>query len=262
MLETIVKIGGSAVSNRIKSNKTMGTGIEKLKNGLLALFLKSKCPLCDRPAEVDLCEYCQRQLLRCQVRTPTAFWQGELPVFVWGTYSGVLKRAIAALKYENQPQLARPLGHWLGKAWLKSPAASKVKKITVVPIPVHPKKLQQRGYNQAQLIAQSFCEFTGYKQQPLGLERIRATEAQFGLSAQERSQNIADAFIVGKSFQKTPPTSPVLIVDDIYTTGATVHSASQTLRQQGIQVYGVVAIATSKSFEKSQMHADYNSKFK
>jgi predicted amidophosphoribosyltransferase len=86
----------------------MGTGIQRLKNGLLALFLKSNCPLCDRPTPVELCEYCQRQLLGCQLKNPSHFWQEELPVFVWGNYTGVLKRAIAALKYENQPQLAVP----------------------------------------------------------------------------------------------------------------------------------------------------------
>lgn len=220
--------------------------MQKLKNGLLALFLKSNCPLCDRPAKVDLCEYCQRQLQRCQLPTPSEFWKGELPIFVWGNYSGILKRAIAALKYDNQPQLAHPLGHWLAQAWLQSPAITHSKKLTVVPIPLHSTKLQQRGYNQAELIAQSFCEITGYKQQPQGLERIRTTEAQFGLSAQAREQNLTDAFRVGKRLHKHPSHSPVLLVDDIYTTGATIRSAAQALQRQGILVYGVVAIATSK----------------
>jgi ComF family protein len=185
-------------------------------------------------------------LLGCQLKNPSDFWQEELPVFVWGNYTGVLKRAIAALKYENQPQLARPLGHWLGREWLKSPAATHAKKLLVVPIPLHPTKLQKRGFNQAELIAQSFCEITGYKKQQQGLERVRATEAQFSLSLPQREQNLADAFVVGKSLLQHPTASPVLLVDDIYTTGATVRSAAQSLRLQGIQVYGVIAIATSR----------------
>jgi ComF family protein len=231
----------------------MGTGIQRLKNGLLALFLKPNCPLCDRPTPVELCEYCQRQLLRCQLKNPSDFWQEELPVFVWGNYTGVLKRAIAALKYENQPQLARPLGHWLGREWLKSPAATHAKKLLVVPIPLHPTKLQKRGFNQAELIAQSFCEITGYKKQQQGLERVRATEAQFSLSLPQREQNLADAFVVGKSLLQYPSASPVLLVDDIYTTGATVRSAAQSLRRRGIQVYGVIAIATSKNKKLSNL---------
>jgi ComF family protein len=213
--------------------------------------LKSNCPLCNRPAELEFCQYCHRQLLRCQLANPSCFWEGELPAFIWGNYGGVLKRAIASLKYENQPQLARPLGYWLGKAWLESTIATRAKTLTVVPIPLHPAKLQQRGYNQARLIAQSFCEFTNYKEQPLGLERVRVTKAQFDLSVQEREHNLAEAFVVGKGLQANRTSSPVLLVDDIYTTGATVRAAAQTLKRQGIQVYGVVAIATSKSFTHS-----------
>lgn len=223
----------------------METALQQLKNGLLALFLKSNCPLCNRPAQRELCIFCQRQLQRCQLATPSALWTGELPVFVWAHYSGLVKRAIAALKYENQPQLARPLGQWLGQAWRTSSLSHRTQKLTVVPIPLHTAKLQQRGYNQAERISLSFCEVTGYPHQPLGLERIRVTEAQFGLSAQAREQNLASAFVLGKRFHTHPPNSPVLLVDDIYTTGATVRSAARLLQQQGIHVYGVVAIATS-----------------
>ncbi|MBW4649649.1 MAG: ComF family protein [Kastovskya adunca ATA6-11-RM4] len=218
----------------------------KLTTGLISLFLKSNCPLCDRPTAEVFCQYCDNQLKRCQLSNPSQFWQGELPLFVWGNYGGVLKRTLATLKYNNQPQLARPLGYWLGQAWRQSPAALATNKLIVIPIPLHSTKLQQRGYNQAERLAESFCQVTGYKQYPQGLERLRATEAQFNLTAQARSQNLTDAFVVSQRLSQRPPTSPVLLLDDIYTTGATVSSAAQTLRRQGIQVYGVVAIATSK----------------
>lgn len=224
----------------------MGTALQKLKNGFLTLFLKSNCPLCNRPTAVELCEYCQRQLLRCQLSNPNTLWREPLPVFAWGRYGGMLKQAIAALKYNDQPQLARPLGQWLAQAWLQSPAASKFSTLTIIPIPLHTTKLHQRGYNQAQLIAQRFGDCTGYKIQPQGLERIRATEAQFGLSVQAREQNLSYAFAVSKRLSQHPPASPVLLVDDIYTTGATVRSAAKVLQQQGISVCGVVAVGTSQ----------------
>ena len=222
----------------------MRIGIEKLKKEILNLFLKSNCPLCDRPTPLEFCEYCQRQLQRCQLKNPSYGWQGELPLFIWGNYGGVLKQAIAALKYENKPELARPLGHWLGESWLKSSIATKQKKLIVVPIPLHSSKLQQRGFNQAELIARSFCEYTGYQQQSLGLERIRATEAQFSLAPQQREENLANAFIVGKGFANKSA-SPVLLVDDIYTTGATVRAAAKAFRRRGIKVCGLVAVASS-----------------
>jgi predicted amidophosphoribosyltransferase len=74
---------------------------------------------------------------------------------------------------------------------------------------------------------------------------VRETEAQFGLSVSKREKNLAQAFAVGQEFRHRPPNVPVLLVDDIYTTGATARSAVQTLRQDGIVVLGLVAVATA-----------------
>ncbi|MDY6783550.1 MAG: ComF family protein [Cyanobacteriota bacterium] len=211
---------------------------------LLSLFLKSNCPLCDRATSELLCPACSRQLAKMQLSNCARRWPEELPAFAWGMYDGLLKRAIAALKYENHPELAQPLGFHLGKAWLDWPNSTSLKNATVVPIPMHPKKLQQRGFNQAELIGRSFCQYTRLKLQPSGLERARETEAMFGLSQRDRATNVAGAFILGKSFQRRLPRSPILLLDDIYTTGATARSAAQTLSQQGIEVLGIVAVAT------------------
>ncbi len=213
---------------------------------LLSLFLQSNCPLCERPADEHICKYCQRQLQRCQFKNSCQFWQGDLPVFVWGVYSGQLKRAIAALKYDGCSQLAELMGYCLGKAWLDSPLYGRAKKMTVVPIPLHPNKLKTRGFNQAELIARSFCQFTGYSLQPQGLERRRETQAMFGLSVTQREQNLKLAFSLGKGFHKRRPHSPVLLLDDIYTTGTTAREAAKRLLEAEIQVFGVAAIATSK----------------
>ena len=211
--------------------------------GLLNLFLQSNCPLCQRPTQSEFCQDCTRQLQRCQRQNPSYLWQGELPVFVWGVYGGTLKRAIAALKYENKPQIAQPLGYWLAQTWLNSKFASQP---IVVPIPLHTDRLHKRGYNQATLLAQSFCQITGLHLQQHGLERAHNTAAQFELSAREREKNLTNAFGLGSAFRRHRPTKPILILDDIYTTGATVNWAAQTLHDAGIIVYGVVAIASSK----------------
>lgn len=210
---------------------------------LLNLFLESNCPLCQRPAPQEFCQDCTRQLQRCQICQSTQVWKDPLPVFAWGIYGGTLKRAIAALKYQNQPQLARPLGSLLAQSWLNSQFASESP--VVVPVPLHINKQKQRGYNQAALLAQSFCDVTGLQLQQLGLERIRETESQFGLSRPEREKNLETAFQLGLGFRQQYPASPVLLLDDIFTTGATARSAMQTLSQSEIHVYGVVALATT-----------------
>ncbi|KJH71153.1 ComF family protein [Aliterella atlantica] len=210
---------------------------------LLNIFLKSNCPLCDRPTNAELCLDCTRQIQKCRLPSDRSFLKQEIPIFVWGNYHGTLKRAIAALKYDNQPQLARPLGTRLAQTWLQSQFARSG--LIVVPIPLHINKQKQRGYNQALLLAQSFCEVTGLKWQH-GLERQQDTEAQFKLSPLQREQNLAMAFKLSPKFCQHQPTNRVLLLDDIYTTGATARQAAQTLQQQGIAVYGMVAIATSQ----------------
>ncbi len=216
--------------------------------GLLNLFLESRCPLCDRSTTTEFCLDCTRQLQKCQLSHPHQLEQ-QLPIFAWGNYHGTLKRALCALKYENQPQIARPLGAWLAESWLKSPFATN--QVIVVPIPLHANKQKQRGYNQAELIAESFCTFTGLKLQPVGLIRQKDTEAQFNLSPQQRTQNLNMAFALGTEFCRQRPNIPVLLLDDIYTTGATASFAAKVLQQEGIVVGGMVAIATSQRHNKA-----------
>ncbi|NET36296.1 MAG: ComF family protein [Cyanothece sp. SIO1E1] len=221
-------------------------------NPILDFFLDANCPLCQRPTQQVLCLDCQQQIKYCQCSHPSQAWQGSLPIFAWGFYKGTLKRAITALKYEHQPQLARPLGHLLAQAWLDHAAAltplhSLNLPAIVVPIPLHINRQRQRGYNQALLLAESFCNVTQLPLRRQGLLRIQATEAQFRLSARAREQNLTGAFQVDPGFQRQcpPHQQPVLLLDDIYTSGATARSAAQTLRQQGISVCGMVTMALS-----------------
>ena len=201
--------------------------------------------MCGRSAEDVCCRDCYSSLKQCARKNSQQFIsQDKLPLLVWGNYGGKLKRAIAVLKYENHPELAEPLGQWLGETWLKSSQFGKYNKALVVPIPLHPKKMQQRGFNQAELIAKSFCRYTGLKFQPQGLTRVKETGAMFNLNLSQRQENLTDAFHLGKNFQPCLPSRPILLLDDIYTTGTTVKAATQTLQRQGIQVAGVLAVAT------------------
>ncbi len=207
----------------------------------LSLFLDSNCPLCQRSTAEEICADCVKQLQRCQLserdrlKTPS--------VYAWGAYGGALKRAISMMKYEGQPQIARPLGHALARSWLNSPFFAP--NLVVVPIPLHPHKQKERGYNQAALIAQAFSEITGLRIKESALARVRETQAQYILSPSERQRNLAEAFALTPEFRRHPTNIPILLVDDIYTTGATAISAIQTLEKSGISVHGVVAVAST-----------------
>jgi ComF family protein len=214
---------------------------------LLSLFLQSNCPLCDRGSIDTICEDCRRRLLALRWDNPSQYWQGEIPLFVWGSYGGQLKRSIAACKYENHPEIAESLGFWLGEAWRNSCLWQQYPQLIVVPIPLHQNRLQQRGFNQAEIIARGFCQVTRYSLKKQGLRRIRDTEAMFSLKTAERSENLRRAFVVGKDFRQNLPQSPILLVDDIYTTGTTVREAAQTLRQHCLQVAGVASVCSPRS---------------
>lgn len=190
------------------------------------------------------CPTCHCRLGQEQLADPGQFWASQA-LFAWGDYDGNLKRAIAVFKYANAPELATPLGQWLAQAWLAANLEPH-HRFTIVPIPLHPDKQRQRGYNQAELLARSFCQFTGDRLQPHGLVRMRATEAQFNLPAQQREQNLHQAFQVGPAFRDRSPQHPIILLDDIYTTGATVRAAMQVLRRQGISVRGVITVAKAK----------------
>lgn len=226
-------------------------------NNFLNLFLQSNCLLCQRPTPGEFCPDCTKQLQKCQHKDPAALWQQPIPVFGWGMYGGIVKRAIAVMKYENQPQIARPLGQWLGEAWLLSKVSKTVP--LVIPIPLHPHKQKKRGYNQAALIAKSFCQTTGLKLQINGLTRVQETKPQFDLLVSERETNLADAFAVGQELRRRRPHVPVLLVDDIYTTGATTRSAVKILNQHGIAVLGLVAVTTPlKVYKQITAEQTYN----
>ncbi len=217
--------------------------IERLRQQALNLFLKANCPLCDRTVERVLCRYCLRQLQDCQLPQPACYWQGDLPLFAWGKYEGAVKQAIGKLKYAGHRSIADLYGELLAQSWQQS-ALTLPTKLIVIPIPLHPEKLASRGFNQAEAIARQFCEVTGDRLD-LSLQRTRATVAQFGLSKTARQENVADAFALIASTQLKPGAT-VLLIDDIYTTGATVRSAANVLRARQIPVCGVAVVATGR----------------
>lgn len=214
----------------------------------LDLFLETKCPLCHRSTGAELCRDCQRQVQQCQFSSQEQGIQEQIPLFSWGCYGGALKQSIAALKYNHHPQVARPLGDWLGQAWMSSGVVrdgcnfGRSSRLVVVPIPMHADKLKQRGFNQADLLAEAFCQRTGLPLKRQGLVRVRATEAQFSLSPEAREKNLSQAFRVGQELL-TSPGKAVLLLDDIYTTGATARAAVQALQQQQISVRAIVTVA-------------------
>ena len=210
----------------------------------LSLWLKFPCPLCQRTAEDIVCQYCQKKLESYQLKNSQALWTRDLPVFAWGRYEGELKRAIATLKYHNHPEIGILLGKWLGKTWRKNNLIPPSQMLTIVPIPLHQTKLRSRGFNQAASLAKGFCQATGNYLELEALIRIKASKAMFGLNPAQRKENLANAFALNKNWQKSSRSRPILLVDDIYTTGTTIREAQRILHQHNLKVLGAIVVAT------------------
>lgn len=213
-------------------------------NRILSLFLKPNCPLCQRSAEDIFCQYCLHKLWNCQLKhNQEKLIQANFLLFSWGKYDRDLKRAIAVLKYQQKPEIGEILGRWLGQAWLSSGHQQKYPHLVVIPIPLHPEKMKIRGYNQAELIARGFCQITGYPLKNNLLSRTKNTEAMFGLNLAQRQDNIKQAFRINQGKQLIKASSPILMVDDIYTTGTTVSEIKRILAQNNLQTIGVATVS-------------------
>lgn len=219
---------------------------------LLSLFLASPCPLCQRSTPAILCPSCCRQVRQCQVTTPCDRSTTGLTIVTWGHYEGSLRQIIGSLKYAGRPEVAEFLGTELGQTWRDwvRPEAS-TGPVAIVPIPLHPTKLQQRGFNQADLLAQWFCRLTRLPLHSDVLQRVQVTQAQHSLSRLARQQNLAQAFAVDPKRAIALRQTTVWLLDDIFTTGATAQSAAQALRRSGITVAGICTVARAIAWNSS-----------
>ena len=148
-----------------------------------------------------------------------------------------LREAIHAFKYEGQPELAPLLARYLVAVYAEPPWATLPHPISaVVPVPLHEQRMAERGYNQAELLAQHFCQAVGLPLQPEWLARTRETRHQVGLGPSERHTNVVGAFSAGAEVAG----QRLLLVDDVYTTGATLRACAAALLAAGAAaVYGL-----------------------
>jgi ComF family protein len=148
-----------------------------------------------------------------------------------------LREAIHAFKYEAQPELAPLLARYLIAVYAEPPWSTLARAVTaIVPVPLHPQRLEERGYNQSELLAISLSGAVGLPLQSMWLERTRETRRQVGLGPSERHANVDGAFCATEAVAG----ESLLLIDDVYTTGSTLRAcADAALAAGAAAVYGL-----------------------
>ena len=212
----------------------------------------SRLPVCDacldgmEPIRGRLCAVCGERLFtpdgdplcgRCRTNAPS-----YARALAYGSYDGGLRELIHLLKYEQVRPAACVLGRMLAE--VIDGFGGEFRSAVVVPVPLHRGKLRQRGFNQAEEIARSALQNLNRSELTLGsgvLQRRRATESQTGLSDHQRQQNVRGAFAV--ALPEAIADKDVLLVDDVFTTGATASECARVLRRTGADRVFVATVA-------------------
>ena len=237
-----------------------------LGEGLISLLLAADCGVCQHPLEpsnitfvcidcwskikwlkAPYCSKCSRPLSSTFKSIPT-FLCPECRrqnvyfnrAFIPTLYEGVMKKVIHLLKYNKKTGIMRTLEKII-RSYFNCLNSSFPCLDLVVPIPLHRKKLRERGFNQAELIAKVVAKHLQVRLTKGNLKRTKATITQTSLDREERRRNLREAFTVKNrdEFQA----KNVLLVDDVYTTGTTIKEAAKVLKEAGVREVYVFALA-------------------
>lgn len=237
-------------------------------NGLLDLIYPPRCLLCGAGMEAGaLCEACIRGFTpihgpfcdRCGGLREAGqaicegCEKGPEPTFAWsqamGQYGGTLRHAIHRFKYDGKTALAHPLGVALARSLddpftplLTSTSGEPLTFDAVVPVPLHPSRLRQRGFNQAERLARVVARERNWTLDAQGVWRTRRTHSQVRMEGREgRHDNVRGAFAC-RPLQRYAGKS-VLIIDDVLTTGSTMSEVARVVRDTGASRVCIIALA-------------------
>ncbi|WP_082374325.1 ComF family protein [Ardenticatena maritima] len=229
--------------------------LQRVVATLLDLLFPPACAVC-RTIGTPLCPNCLSQWhFFAEPRCPrcdeslTPRHTCALPpaldhLLVVGPHTGNARRAVHALKYRRQRDVAEPLGVLMAFRV----TALGFQPDLVVPVPIPPRRLAERGYNQAALLAHVVAREIGAPSVE-ALTRTRETPPQVGLSRRERLRNVAGAFAIAGDTALSLEGRRVLLVDDVCTTGATMSACAEVFRACGAAM--VVGVVLSRSLPPS-----------
>lgn len=242
-------------------HRRLATGLRRAGSVLLNLAYPPVCLRCDAPTATSntLCSHCFNGLRPitaplCPVLgLPFSVFLGpdarsaeaiaDPPPFERArsavVYDEIARTLVSRLKYGDRPELALFCARLMAGAghelWSDAPI--------LVPVPLHPARQRERRYNQSAELAQHLGRLTGLAVDQGLVRRSRKTRQQVGLSGDGRQRNVAGAFAVAPDILVRTRGRRVVLVDDVYTTGATTKAVTRTLQRAGVEAVDVVTFA-------------------
>jgi ComF family protein len=230
-------------------------------NKLIELLLPAQCLVCALKSNNKLiCLYCEKKILlertyckHCALSLiKNADYCGDClkknnffhHIHALGDYKKPLSLLIKQLKYQQQLIAGELLASLLIKSVLSRYSKQQLSEFDyLLAVPLHPKKLKQRGFNQAQIICDHLCKRLDIPLLENCITRRKETTAQEGLSIQKRKVNLSGAFACNKNNPQKISGKSILIIDDVVTTGATINSLCQLLKEEEVNIITVFCIS-------------------
>lgn len=188
-----------------------------------------ECSACGEPQPTQgVCTRCRDEASAVRVARAWAAYRAD-------DATSPVARAVASFKYDGATRLGRRLAEVVATR-APDPTVG-----VVVPVPLHPRRLRRRGYNQSALLARHLARRLGCVVVLTAVVRTRDTASQVGLDVTERRTNVRGAFAVRRPADVRGRT--VLVVDDVWTSGATVRAVAAALRDAGAEAVDVLTVA-------------------
>jgi len=224
-----------------------------LKNMLFFIFPR-KCEMCETISESYICDKCKSKLEKTELylnriddysKDNTKYFDEHAYIF---EYNSIIREKIIEYKFKNKPYLGKMFSEFFVKN--EKMCGFFEKYDIIIPVPMTNKKIKERGYNQTEIIAKIISQnITNITMQKNVLIKYKNNKVQSQLNKEQRQQNVQNVYELNN--EEIIKNKNILILDDIYTTGATCNECVKTLRNAQPKKIGIITIA--KDCEKIQV---------
>ena len=214
---------------------------------VLDLLLPARCPGCDREGSI-ICERCAAPLGRrmdeppgAPIGLPVDLPDGVVQLEWCAAFTGPVRAAVHALKYDGERRLVEPLAEVMAQRWRRAGRGGDL----LVPVPVHAARRRDRGFDQAEELARACGRLLDLPVARCLMRRER-TAAQHALGRRERARNVGGAFVVRAGREADVDERWIVLVDDVTTTGATLAGCAGALAAAGARAVSALTLARER----------------